>query len=562
MERIVSTARVHSSAHVREEIVRPAVADADAMSTAIRLNRFDVLALVAMALIGATKLLLPFSADQAIFTIIAEGMRMGAAPYRDLWDVKQPGIFYFCLAGGSLFGFSEVGIHFFELLYMLVFAAVLLIALRHEFTNRGLATLVPLFTVGVYYTLANDWHLTQPEVVVGFPMWLCLWCAFKSQQTGRRQSLWLFMSGFFGGVAVIFKFMFGLILAGFWLTLAWRIVMAGDGHRVARLVKTALPVVLGVLVPLSLMFGHLAYVGAMDAALWTFFQYPKAAIGEWPLWNHSDALINGITWFISNFASLMALGAIGAYVSWRARRDYFTLNLMLWLPLGFLVIVLQPLSWWQYHFMLLSVPVGILAARGVDVLWTRLKDLNGRARSWQTAVVAGTSLLLLFSPMLTSAGLKGIDLARNGFLQKKDRLKYQIAFNRDYRAAVQEVAFLSEPSSLPGSIFVVGDSLFYYLSRRSPAVPFLNAAGYSPPALWARLVDILEQRRPTYIFVPNNKLAAIRKGTPRAAPYIDELAQFIAADYDVSRTTETGTWYVSRSMVSAARTAGGSAGSR
>jgi hypothetical protein len=212
--------------------------------------------------------------------------------------------------------------------------------------------------------------------------------------------------------------------------------------------------------------------------------------------------------------------------------------------------------------MLLSVPVGILAARGVDVLWPRLKELQMPAGGWQTSIVAAVSLLVLFSPMLTSAGIRSIEFARTGFLHKKDRLRYQSNFNHDYRVALQEVAFLSEPASLPGSIFVLGDSLFYYLSRRPPAIPFLNAAGSSPPELWARLVKSLYETRPTYIFLPNNKLNAIRKGTPRAAPYIDETARFIATNYDVSHTSDTGTWYVVRHIVSASQPTEASANAR
>jgi hypothetical protein len=547
----VSGANSGSLKRMREAIPHPAIREG--LSNWRQLNRLDLLALIAVTLIGATKLAVPFSADQAIFTIIAEGMRTGAAPYRDLWDVKQPGIFYFCLAGGSLFGFDEIGIHLFELLYMVVFAMVLLVTLKDLFANRGIASLIPLLTVGVYYAIAGDWHLTQPESVVGFPIFLSLWFAFKSLQPGRHQTLWLFMSGFMGGVVLVFKFIFGLILAGFWLTLVWRAVMKHEGDRVATLLKTALSVGFGALVPLLIMFAHLTYVGAIDSALWTFFQYPKSAVGEWPLLNHIDALINGVTWFIGNFAPLMALGTIGAYVSWRRRKDYLTLNVILWLPLGFLVILLQPLSWWQYHFMLLSVPVGLLGAWGLDVLWPKLKEVQISASSWQSAVVAGASLLVLFSPILTSAGMRSIELARNGFLNKADRLRYQSNFNNDYRVALQEVAFLSEPASLPGSIFVLGDPLFYYLSGRRPAVPFLNAAGFSPPDLWERLVKSFYHTRPAYVFLPKNKLGAIRKYTPRAAAYIDETARFIATNYDVSHTSDTGTWYVVRHIVSASQ---------
>ena len=40
---------------------------------------------------------------------------------------------------------------------------------------------------------------------------------------------------------------------------------------------------------------------------------------------------------------------------------------------GFAVILLQRLSWWEYQYLLLSVPVGILATKGIEILWVSLE---------------------------------------------------------------------------------------------------------------------------------------------------------------------------------------------
>jgi hypothetical protein len=54
-----------------------------------------------------------------------------------VWDVKQPGIYAFYLAGGGLVGYSEVALHLFELGTFLAFAVVLATTLRGRFERRA-----------------------------------------------------------------------------------------------------------------------------------------------------------------------------------------------------------------------------------------------------------------------------------------------------------------------------------------------------------------------------------------------------------------------------------------
>ena len=81
----------------------------------------NALALCVVVLAGGLCLAWPFWGDQALFTVYSREMTEGAVLYRDLFDVKQPGIFLFYAAGGLLFGFTEIGIHLFELVYWLAF---------------------------------------------------------------------------------------------------------------------------------------------------------------------------------------------------------------------------------------------------------------------------------------------------------------------------------------------------------------------------------------------------------------------------------------------------------
>lgn len=228
------------------------------------------------------------------------------------------------------------------------------------------------------------------------------------------------------------------------------------------------------------------------------------------------------------------------------RRGLLTLNLALW-GVGLGVIVMQRLSWWEYHYLLLIVPLGVLAAQGLDALWTRCwPEPRAGNWSWRLRVVALLSLALLFSPFLLALALKSWSLARHGFaFRKEPRLAYQSVVSQDYQmsdyqTALAEVAFLSAPSSLPGKIFVGGNPVYYYLSGREPAVA---ANGWMLelflPEQWEQLTGQLAQARPPYIFIAAEYPVLISERSPATARFLEE-------QYRVLRQSRAGVWYVIR----------------
>ncbi|MBK8210080.1 MAG: hypothetical protein IPK78_08965 [Rhodospirillales bacterium] len=64
---------------------------------------------------GVLKLLTPLDGDQALFLYFAEAIDHGERLYVDIWDMKQPGVFWFYWLGGKIFGFSELSVKLLEL---------------------------------------------------------------------------------------------------------------------------------------------------------------------------------------------------------------------------------------------------------------------------------------------------------------------------------------------------------------------------------------------------------------------------------------------------------------
>jgi len=483
----------------------------------------------------------PFDGDQALFTIGAQKVRNGALLYRDFWDLKQPGIYVFYLLAGTLFNFSEVGIHTFELLYMIAFSVVLIITLKSYYVNPAIASLVPLLTVGAYYGASGSKHLTQVEGLVGVPMFLSLWFALGyCRPKGRWALLQLFLSGLTGGLVLLFKFLFLPILMSFWLTVLVYAVVRKHEQIPSALVRISVPVASGVLFPLLIFFGYFAWLDTLSLLHYTFFECPARVMAEVPMsFNQIGRLVKGLLWFLGGFAPLTTLAFISVWASLNRRLELLTVNLVLWLVLGFGVILMQRVAWWEYHYLLLFVPLGILATKGLDILWEQAKKIDPSLLSGRRRIAAVLSVALLFSPIFASIGLKSLVLARDGFaLKKEQQLKYQSRVSDSYREALVEVAFLSEPESLSGNIYICGNPVYYFLSGRDQAIA-LN--GWSLELLlseqWTQLTRQLTEALPSYIFVATDYLELVNNRTP-------ETARFIEANYRVLRKSDAGIWYV------------------
>ena len=213
-----------------------------------KLTRLDLLVLTVVLFIGIVHLPFPFSSDQSLFVIGARKLSHGGVLYRDFWDLKPPGVYLFYLIGGMVFGFTEVGIHTFELLYMIAFAVSTVLLLEEHFENRSVCSLIPLLTVGLYYAISWSWHLTQVEALVGVPIFLSLCFSIRSSYGHENPSTKLFLSGLTGGVAVSFKLLFLPILIGFWVTCLRAVVIRRERPFRSCLTRFAVPLTAGLLV--------------------------------------------------------------------------------------------------------------------------------------------------------------------------------------------------------------------------------------------------------------------------------------------------------------------------
>lgn len=178
-------------------------------------HRGLILGLIALGALGVLVSFQPFTGDQALFASGARQLAHGDVLYRDVWDVKQPGIYAFYLGGGAIFGYSEVALHLFELVVLLGFGVILATSLRARFARAGVAAAVPVLVIGTYYATVGPVQLGQVESLIGIPLYLTLWCATRA--SGAHPRRWLLAAGIAGGAALVFKLVLAPVVVAIWL---------------------------------------------------------------------------------------------------------------------------------------------------------------------------------------------------------------------------------------------------------------------------------------------------------------------------------------------------------
>ncbi len=501
-----------------------------------------LLVLLLCLIIGLPNLFETFSGDQALFTVYAQEISKGAVLYRDVWDVKQPGIFIFYLLAGKLFGFTEIGIHFFELLYFLTFAAILLLTLKDYFHNNLFLLITPILTVGFYYSICESLHLTQTEGLVGVPIYLTMWASIKYLDSYQRK--WLFLSGLFGGCVILFKQIFLLIILCFWLTTFIASFVKSRKESSGKsffflLLQTALLVALGMILPVLPVAIYIIRHNELDLFLYTTFVYPNQAIATLTE-NRTSFLITGLRWFLIKFVSLLFLTTLGTVIYLFTSKEtdkgfikkiifnlrqvnLITVNMVLWLVVGFVVVLLQRLSWWEYHYLLFVVPLGILTVKSIETIWERIFENREFFIHSSRKVAFALLIAVLLVPSFYRTVRKIRDNSGNvvSFI-KTSQYTPKGETSSEYKRVKDEIAFLLEPNTRSGKIFVVGQPLFYYFSKRPPAI---SSNGWMPEFFlrkqWQQLNEEIVEKKPVFVFIDHYLFDLIKKESPDTITLIE-----------------------------------------
>jgi len=493
----------------------------------------------------------PIGRDQSTYLVIARGLAGGAKLYRDLWDMKPPGIFWAYMPIVKAFGAAMWSIGAMDILWL-----VLMCVCVYRFAERTVGTGAAVVAVAVEAAMhcgAGYNNAVQPEtflILFVFAAWF--------QVAGARPSLvHRFAGGLLFGAAFWFKYnalaflpLLLLVphldpaavnarpfrLGGLRLRIPWRGWLGSAAAFLGGFAAT--------------VAGVLGYFGA--SGLWTtlweshYAMVPRYGASPWRL--NPDYWVEPIVGTIHHLGVVTLAAPLAALVVARRRSETDRVlpavagAALAYASVAMLVRFLP--SAFEACYPFFAVAWGYLAVRGFEAgaaAWRGWKSRRqGGARSFLWVAVAAAALW-----PVASEGRRTIEGYRelvqwsrqgDGFY-----LNYPNEFPKEHLRDQMRTIRLLEQEKAPGDqLYVWGFyPLIYYLAGMSPPTRFVPVfpliAAWGPPEWREELMRDLQKSPPRFMVVARNdpmpRVAMTDMDSEQYLRAFPELNAFVSANY-------------------------------
>lgn len=459
-----------------------------------------------------------YGRDQGVYGVIADGILAGRMPYRDVWDIKPPGIFVIFAAANAVFGRHMASIRLVE--------AAGMVAMVFGFRTVARAAALPVaagVVGGALAVLANVelgfWHTSQSESFAGVFTVCALALAARVWQridapATRRDRLTsvpmlsaLFGIGVLGGAAFLLKphLAVGPLACTLVLSIAmWR--------RTRSAGKASLPWAmsgLGALLPIAALVVWFVARGAWPALHWTLFDYTPSYSRL--SWKYDPFVLLGVAWLLLFYVCTFVVpaGVIAAMklpplssAEPRLGRLLFAI-----VALHMFAIAAQA-KFIGYHWAASLPLVAFIAGIGIYKVWRKVR-------------VYGPLAVLLFATALVA-----LDVARTPLYQKLDLELPEVEhfWPRSWDRMVSLVTGSPSREELDAKLYRLEDSALddnrtvgREVARRTKPDDFVFVWGFEPAVYW------FAERQPATRFITNQAQRAKHEQAALRAELMQDL---------------------------------------
>jgi hypothetical protein len=492
----------------------------------------------------------PIGRDQASFLVIGEGFLRGQRLYRDLWDIKPPGIYALYAMLVKLFGHVMWSVGLVDILWLLVISYCIF-----RFVERYLGTVSAAIAVVVNaaWHCANGYlDAAQPEC---FLMLLVFAGYFLVAAEGRWQLARDLLAGFCLGAAFWLKYnaLAFLPLLTVVPYLDWdRINLRPRQLRFRVPCRTWITrmsvLVAGFLLAVAAVVGYFCLTGS-----WASFKAGHLAVA--PRYATTPERIPNF-WAITTARALLGVGGWTLLATGASFLIPEWCDLSCLLPvasaaaMGFIATAAQ-LHFFPYAF---ETTYPFLAAIWGYLAWKIYEGLKGRAqkpgRQWTTKLLTGALLaIIVVGPLRTE--VKAItrryrDVAwwrrdSRDFFARYPELRSSI---EQLEGQAQVIEYLHRLSSPGDGMFIWGTApLIYYMTGLHPPTRFVVTnhpliSPWGPPEWRDELVRDLEKSPPAFLVVARgDEVPDISLTTLDSEQYLSlypSLSSFISGSYNLA----------------------------
>jgi hypothetical protein len=487
-------------------------------------SRWIIIALLT-ALILSPILFFPLGHDEAIFYVSGEKILQGALPYRDFIDIKPPLIYYLYAVAIAIFGHGDASIRILDFMLQAATIWILVGLIRKASANDLWAAIAALLYAIVYVGLSPA-GTAQTESYVGLLGLGMIWL-----QMYRRTPAGIVALGVMGGLLIMFKVTFGIVLAG--AALAELIIFEKE-HRVRNLLLMASgSAIVGVtFIILLLAFDLVADFRIMQEYTKGYAAQQWTSIGGWL----KDFSKKTPPYIADNYSIMLSLATVAGMVysvipTQNSDRNRVSDDGQRLLQLCTIMVIVLLFSigveqkYAAYHFgrfyafgVVLAACGGLSAARS----FSRLGAVRSGYR-WFIGLVLAL-MILLFSPLtryLWHSGAAVISITRGSTALDNYYDQSVIGYTR---SEMRQIGNYIIAHRRPGDrLFIASGyaALMYRFANTIPEFKLYHGTTFTAtfaPEPWKRsTAEYVLHQRPRFIVAQFNDGFAPLNGTPLSA---------------------------------------------
>jgi 4-amino-4-deoxy-L-arabinose transferase-like glycosyltransferase len=418
----------------------------------------------------------PLGPDQGVYTTIGWAMSRGLALYRDMFEMKPPGIYVTYWLAFAAFG-TNTGAMFWVDFLAAVLTAVLLFDLARRLVSLRFGAIVAVvFALGTMPAARHAYggflERAISETFISLFVTAAAWAtAFV---VGGAKNGWAIVAGLFVGISAVYKPM----AVVYWPALVVWMWLVTDAARTRRfVVYSSMGAVVAPLVALIWMWT----AGLMPAAWVALAEYNSAylGVGDHNVFSILNQFAHEV-WRRMKTDEVWAVGMLASGLAvlawpWRRTRPGAAASLgVLWLAAALFAIVLNGPRMFQTYFMPSLVPLCLLAAWMIDQAFRR------RSKVLAGLLVAFVGIMLIRSGSVRRVAAQTAWDTRHlfGGLGRQEYLElFQSRTTpRPFSAADNErlAEYIRSHTAPEERIFIFGMTAgAYFQSGRLPASRFL-----------------------------------------------------------------------------------------
>ncbi|MFC2141393.1 glycosyltransferase family 39 protein [Acidobacteriota bacterium] len=466
-----------------------------AINTISRFSYVDVAlilcAIIFAGLIRIPSITQPLGPDQGIMSVIGEGILNGNLPYRDYWEMGSPAVFFTYALMFRIFGQSMSAIPITDILMSMLTTFLIFLLARSIWGKKvGFvsASLFAFFSNGVQLGMhaggdtafGTFWYIAQRETFMLPLIVASVFCLLCSERKDWNLLL-LLCTGFFSGLAFVYKFPSIIIFACFIVYINWNFLSKKNIHLWNKLIVKHLFIIIGfvlALVPFAIFF---SVNGAMREMTDVIFKFVFSIYGQIEH-NYLAVFKMGATktFLIAQENFILWIFALSSCIYFlKNERRKENMLIALW-SLASILFVVSHREFFGYHYLLVLPPFSMLAGYGlVRALGPSISLRQTIASDFgKTFIILAMAANFAFFTTLNYMHYTKFYYYFTGKITQDEYYDFFNAYPKhDYSfpANYQVAQYVSENSDSTEMIYVLGgtESVIYFLSRRRSPSRFI-----------------------------------------------------------------------------------------